>query len=271
MNRVVTGGQAPQTPRQDLWAVIVAASAGIENYRHQADALGMYACLKANGVRDDRIILMLVDDVKDDAGNPDGKHVRDMYGGIDLRDGARIDYSGDQVTAENLEHVLLGDRTDGGLPVLGGGAGSNVVLYIAGNADEGRLLFDNSGPMTPARLGEVTGKMSKSGRYRQLLIMAQMSGAEDFCRRVRWPSVVCLCASAHAEAALPKYYHMDIGTWLSDQFTSAFIETVGRHKNLSVSEVYQQVYLKTSGSHVRLLNYEQFDVLGTPISDFISD
>jgi glycosylphosphatidylinositol transamidase (GPIT) subunit GPI8 len=44
-----------------------ATSTGWNNYRHQADALAQYQMLKGFGFGDDRIILILEDDI---AGNP---------------------------------------------------------------------------------------------------------------------------------------------------------------------------------------------------------
>ena len=45
------------------YAMIVAASSGWENYRHQADALAMYQLLKQQGYDDDHILLIMEDDI----------------------------------------------------------------------------------------------------------------------------------------------------------------------------------------------------------------
>jgi len=47
----------------DHWAVIIAGSNKYGNYRHQADAHHAYKIMKTNGIPDDRIILMVYDDI----------------------------------------------------------------------------------------------------------------------------------------------------------------------------------------------------------------
>ena len=44
---------------KDKWAVIIAASTGWKNYRHQADALAFYNLLKKNGYKDENIITIM--------------------------------------------------------------------------------------------------------------------------------------------------------------------------------------------------------------------
>ena len=51
-------------------AVLVAASEGWKNYRHQADVLGMYQYLKEKGYDDDHIILIMADDLAYNEKNP---------------------------------------------------------------------------------------------------------------------------------------------------------------------------------------------------------
>lgn len=52
------------------YAVLVAASEGWKNYRHQADVLGMYHYLKGKGYDDDHIILIMADDIAYNEKNP---------------------------------------------------------------------------------------------------------------------------------------------------------------------------------------------------------
>lgn len=46
-----------------IWALLVAGSNGYYNYRHQADVCHAYQILHRNGVPDERIVVMMYDDI----------------------------------------------------------------------------------------------------------------------------------------------------------------------------------------------------------------
>ena len=52
------------------WAVLVAGSNGYYNYRHQADICHAYHILRRNGIPDERIIVMMYDDIANNTNNP---------------------------------------------------------------------------------------------------------------------------------------------------------------------------------------------------------
>lgn len=63
-------GQRPDVALPELdqrWALLAATSKGWENYRHQADVLNMYRILRKNGYDDDHIVLIIEDDIADNA------------------------------------------------------------------------------------------------------------------------------------------------------------------------------------------------------------
>ncbi len=254
--------------RRGLKAVLLASSYGLDRYRHQADALALYHMLRSRGVADDDIVLMMADDVKTDGGNVHRGEVLDRLGGTDLRAGAVVDYSGDEVTRENFRDVLLGSPADGGGPVLRSTADTDVLVFISGDVQGSDLTFSGSPPETPGEFSEVIEKMSESGRCRQLLVLAQLDEGADFCRALRSPRAVAMTASSHGETATPANYDSALHVWLADRFTAAFIQAASRSRNLSVADVYRRVYLESGGAHVSLVNFEDFDVEGTPISDF---
>jgi hypothetical protein len=66
-----------------LTAVLVAASPGPDSARHQADVLAQYQLLRANGVADDRIVLLTAEPVPD--------VVRDAVGGPNLAEHVTVD------------------------------------------------------------------------------------------------------------------------------------------------------------------------------------
>src|SRR5258707_1306767 len=92
------------------WAVICATSKFWFNYRHIANALTLYRQVRAGGIPDSQIILMLPDDI---ACNPrnimpgavfnDDQQRLNVYG-----EEIEVDYRGDEVTVETFLRLLTG-------------------------------------------------------------------------------------------------------------------------------------------------------------------
>ena len=91
---------------KDNYAVLVAASKGWKNYRHQADVLGMYHFLKGKGYDDDHIILIMADDIAYNEKNPLQGVVRREIGGDNLYKDLQIDYRLGDLTLEDLKQIL---------------------------------------------------------------------------------------------------------------------------------------------------------------------
>ena len=87
---------------KDNYAVLVAASTGWKNYRHQADVLGMYQYLKGMGYDDDHIILIMADDIAYNEKNPSQGVVCRETGGSNLYDNVQIDYKLGDIALEDL-------------------------------------------------------------------------------------------------------------------------------------------------------------------------
>ncbi len=266
-------GEVPYTPgeRRDTWAVIIATSGDWENYRHQADALAMYDLLKGNGIKDDRIILFLVDDIADNDRNSLKGDVHHSVGGKNLRKDAVIDYSGKDVTQDTFIDVLLGNRTAENRSVLETTEKSNLFIYIVDHGAKGAILFHDGGRLTADRLAETLDRMYAKRRFRQVFIAVEACFGESMALGVDTPGVVFLTGAARNEATLGYEYDSEIGAWLSDDFSYHLLSTVSAKPGLSILDVYTSVYGKVTGSHVRLANYDRFgDISATSIGEFIS-
>ena len=81
------------------------------NWGAEADILRAYHLLKKRGIPEENIILMTSDDFVNNSKNPwPGKFYGDEKKGVDLHENAKIDYSGKEVTRENIISVLMGDK-----------------------------------------------------------------------------------------------------------------------------------------------------------------
>ena len=87
---LVTPHTRVQLVRRDqgrLWAVLVAASRGWENYRHQADVCHAYQVLHGHGVPEDNIIVMMYDDIAYNQRNPYQGNIFNRPNGSDVYKG----------------------------------------------------------------------------------------------------------------------------------------------------------------------------------------
>lgn len=257
--------------KEDLWAVIVATSMDWENYRHQADALAVYDLLRKNGVDDNRIILMVVDDIAYNQNNPLKGDVHGEVGGENLREGAIIDYSGNDVNVQNFKNALLGDMTAGSSDMLNTSENSNILVYIAGHGGDGFIVFGHSELLIAEEFVRVIEDMYQDGRYRQMLIMVEACHGETMASGLEVPGVIYLTGAARNEPTFGCNYDRQIDAWLSDDFTYQALRVLSRDSQLSILELYTAVYERVAGSHVRLLNNANFgNVATTSINDFIS-
>ncbi|KAF2294640.1 hypothetical protein GH714_014067 [Hevea brasiliensis] len=98
------------TMHTNNWAVLVCTSRFWFNYRHMANTLSLYRTVKRLGIPDERIILMLADDM---ACNPRNKYPAQVFNNENHRlnlygENVEVDYRGYEVTVENFMRVLTG-------------------------------------------------------------------------------------------------------------------------------------------------------------------
>lgn len=95
----------------DIHAVLIAGSNGFYNYRHQADVCHAYNTLVRKGVNPENIIVLSYDDVANDPTNPLPGQLYNKPNGEEHYKSCKIDYKGEDVTADNFLAVLTGDNT----------------------------------------------------------------------------------------------------------------------------------------------------------------
>jgi legumain len=132
----------------DDWAVLVAGSNTWGNYRHQADICHAYQVVHANGIPDERIIMLYYDDIANAAYNPfPGKiYNKPTTGsGTDVYAGCKKDYTGKDVTAKNFLNIITGNAAAmvgiGSGKVLKSGPNDNVFINFSDHGGTGLICF----------------------------------------------------------------------------------------------------------------------------------
>jgi ABC-type branched-subunit amino acid transport system substrate-binding protein len=257
--------------KTDFKAVIVAPSVGWKDYRHESDALAIYTVLKERQVSDDNIILMLYDDIPFLPENPLQGDVHNIPKGVNLRPEANADYTGRSVTAGTLKNVLLGNMTSATPFVLVANETTDVFVYIASHGSHNGLSFpaDEKTPFTSEDFREITDTMSREQKYRQIVFMVDTCFGESIAVNVSANGLLYFTGSNKNEPSLSATYDMDIRQWLSNEFTSGVLTTLKEDKNITFRDLYPATYARVKGSHVRMMNAENFKDIDVPVLEFL--
>jgi len=264
-----SGTGSPPGTRTDFEAVIVGPSRGWPNYRHEADALTVYDMLRANGVPDDHIILMVYDDIPTAPENPIRGNVHDMPKGPNIRTGAQVDYSGAEVNVTTFRNVMTGTRTASTPFVLESNASTDIFVYIASHGAPGEIVFGTGkSVLRTDDFTAMTDSMAKDHRFRQMAFIIDTCFGESVASNVTVPGIYYLTGAAKNEPSLGAVYDPDIRQWLSDEFTSAVIGTLQARNTTTFRELYPAAYEKVTGSHVRLVSTGNFS-MDQPVMEYL--
>jgi len=255
-------------PLTGQFALLVHASTEFKNYRHLSDVLSVYQQLKRGGFDDDHIILIADRTVADDAKNPEPGTVRAKVGGPDLMAGVKIDYDAAKLSADDIMHILRGQRSDKLPVVVPPGAGNNVFLYWSGH---GRSLNHGGARefqwrdtphhqgVTAQLLLETVTAMQSEKAFRKLLIVAEPCYAECVVSDLEGiPGVLALTGANAQEQSWADNWNAAGSFWMSDRFTQNFVAAITEKPAITYRDLYLYCAQHTLGSHARVVNAAHF-------------
>lgn len=283
----------PKAAKADTWALIAALSPSWSNYRHQADALQQYRLLRAGGVPDDHIVLVLADDLADDPQNPLPGVVRNAPRGDDLHGDLEIDY-GLTLTADDLADILTGTVTDRTPNVLATTAASNLYVYLAGHGGTDGIPIDadsaaagiagGAASFSPTDLRAALCALQDQDRLRRGLVVIEScfsgafgdptyDGLELGCGADATPlaGVVLMTAANSREVSFAGAFDDEVASWVNDAFSRRFAEAALAAPDVTLADLYTDVYRGTAGSHPSLYNTNAAGKLGaTSLAEFFT-
>jgi len=241
-----------------LFAVLVAGSDGWDNYRHQADICHAYQILHNHGIPDERIIVLMKDDIANNSNNPTPGVIINHPNGADVYKGVLRDYTGNDVTPENFMAVLRGDKASvsgtGSGRVLESGPNDHVFVYFSDHGAPGLIAFPDS-DLTSNELIKTINYMHANKKYGKLVfyIEACESGSmfEDLL-----PNNINVYATTAAnsdESSYACYFDNERETYLGDLYSVNWMEDSDKEV-LSQESLHQQfkiVKQETNESHVQ--------------------
>ncbi|KAK9919491.1 hypothetical protein M0R45_028082 [Rubus argutus] len=232
------------TMHTNNWAVLVCTSRFWFNYRHMANTLSLYRTVKRLGIPDERIILMLADDMACNARNKypaqvfnNENHRLNLYG-----DNVEVDYRGYEVTVENFLRVLTG-RHETAVPRskrLLSDEGSHILLYMTGHGGDEFLKFQDSEELQSHDLADAVKQMKEKHRFKELLIMVDTCQAATLFSQLQSPGVLAIGSSMKGENSYS--HHLDSDLWIVYVLHSCIFERLNMYDNASLSSLFNSYH-----------------------------
>ncbi|XP_051886244.1 legumain [Pristis pectinata] len=239
------------------WVVLVAGSSGWYNYRHQADICHAYQIVHQHGIPDERIIVMMYDDLAENDENPTRGIIINRPNGTDVYKGVVKDYVQENVTPELFLAVLRGDekavKGKGSGKVLKSGPKDHVFVYFADHGADGILAFPND-DLQVADLQRTIRYMHKHKKYAKMVFYIE--ACESGSMMVDLPEDINVFATTAAnpeESSYACYYDELRQTYLGDVYSVVWMEDSDQEdlRKESLHRQFRIVKSRTNTSHVQ--------------------
>ena len=251
---------------KDNYAVLVAASKGWKNYRHQADVLGMYHYLKGKGYDDDHIILIMADDIAYNEKNPLQGVVRREIGGDNLYKDLQIDYRLGDLTLEDLKQILTCNPSEAYPVTLGSSENDNVLFFWSGHGTQQGWKWKEEEDLN----ADFARAMFSDMQFRKMFAIVETcySGAvAQDCTGI--PGLLLMTAANPYEPSKAATFDDELQVYLSNTFTASILSQFALNPCSSIYDLYLHAFDKTQGSHVMVYNADHYGNLRwSDISEF---
>ncbi|KAI8487685.1 hypothetical protein Bbelb_346780 [Branchiostoma belcheri] len=240
------------------WAVVVAGSNGWGNYRHQADACHAYQILHRNGIPDDRIIVMMYDDIANNEENPTPGIIINRPNGTDVYKGVPKDYNKEDVTPDNFLNVLKGNKEAmagiGSGKVLQSGPEDNVFVFFTDHGAPNLIAFPES-ELHAKDMMEALQYMHDNNMYKNLVFYLEACESGSMFHR-HLPDNINIFATSAAnphESSYACYFDEKRETYLGDLYSVKWMEDSDTEdlRKETLQRQFKIVRRETNTSHVR--------------------
>ncbi|XP_010526069.1 PREDICTED: vacuolar-processing enzyme gamma-isozyme-like [Tarenaya hassleriana] len=236
------------------WAVLVAGSNGYWNYRHQADVCHAYQLLRKGGLKEENIVVFMYDDIANNEENPRPGIIINSPHGEDVYKGVPKDYTGDEVSVDNLFAVILGNKTalkGGSGKVVDSGPNDHIFIYYTDHGGPGVLGMPTSPYLYGKDLVDVLKKKHASGTYKSLVFYLEACESGSIFEGLlpEGMNIYATTASNAEESSWGTYCPgedpstpAEYETCLGDLYSVAWMEDSDIH-NLRTENLHQQYEL----------------------------
>lgn len=240
---------------KDNYAVLVAASEGWKNYRHQADVLGFYHYLKGRGYDDDHIILIMADDIAYNERNPLQGVIHREVSGNNLYNDVQIDYKLGELTLDDLKHILTSEPSETYPVTLGSSANDNVLFFWSGHGTQMGWKWKETDDLD----SDFAKQMFADMQFRKMFAIIETcysGGVAQACIGI--PGLLMMTAANPYEPSKADAFDDELQVYLSNTFTSSILSHLEINPQSIIYDLYLHAFDKTRGSHVMVYNAEHY-------------
>ena len=253
------------------WALLIAGSNEFYNYRHQADICHAYQILHKNGIPDERIIVMMYDDIADNEENPNKGVIINRPNGPNVYNGTVKDYTKDEVTPANFLKVLQGQPMKvGSKKVLKSGPNDNVFVYFSDHGAPGLIAFPDGSALHAKDLNKAIKDMHTQNKFKNMVLYIEACESGSMFEKLL-PNNINVYATTAAnsdESSYACYFDDDLQTYLGDLYSVNWMEDSDSEniKRETLLKQFQITKSETNESHV-----QQFGNLTMGKAFFVAD
>jgi len=236
------------------WVLLVAGSNEYYNYRHQADICHAYQIVHKNGIPDERIIVMMYDDIANNEENPTKGIIINKPNGPDVYNGTLKDYTKGTVTPKNFLNVLQGIETDTTKKVIKSGPNDNIFVYFADHGAPGLVAFPDGSALHAKALNSAIKNMHVHKKYNKMVLYIEACESGSMFDKLL-PENINVYATTAAnpdESSYACYYDETRNTYLGDLYSVNWLEDSdkGLINKETLFKQFQIVKKLTNASHV---------------------
>ena len=243
---------------KDNYAVLVAASEGWKNYRHQADVLGVYHYLKGQGYDDEHILLIMADDIAYNERNPLPGVVRREVAGKNLYEDVEIDYNLSDLTLDDLKQILTSEPSEEYPVTLASTPNDNVLFFWSGHGTQQGWKWRETEVLDAAFARTMFSDMAFRKQF-AIIETCYSGGVAQGCTGI--PGLLMMTAANPYEPSKADAFDDELQVYLSNTFTSSILSKFASNPNAIIYDLYLHAFDKTNGSHVMVYNPDYYGSL----------
>ena len=212
------------------------------------------------------------------------------FTGKDVRKDAVVDYHFSQLTPDDIAHILQGRQSERLPHVIHPDSTSNVFFFWSGHGgmnggplwgnEDSKVYFgtdrirsiveemagtaaaNNSqfSILRSATSGDASlAKNSQFKKYRRMMFVLET------CYSGQWgealtglPDLLVLTAANAYETSKADNFDQQLGVYLSNAFSLTFLSKVSKTSNVTLYDLYRELFKATNGSHVTIYNNDKY-------------
>ena len=260
------------------WALLFTGAFGWFNYSVDSNLCHAYQVLHKAGVPDERIVVVMYDDIADNPQNPFPGKLFNNYNHTDVYKGAPMDYTHKEVTVDLVLAVLTGDKakvkklTGREGKVIDSGPDDNVFVAVSDHGGPGTLLFPDR-LMNVKELHKALEDMHDNKKFAKLVFyLESCHSGSMFMDLSKDLNIYALTASDEAHSASMNYCHdPDFPkVCIGGQFSTGWTESADVADFRTYTFRQHAEAIKKAVNHSHPQQYGDMSILDLPLQHFFS-